>query len=68
MKIIKEPKFKPVTCGFCGCIYEYEKGDKIECRCFQTCDRIVTKNMFLSCPVCNADNKLYFYHEKSEAE
>ena len=23
-------KFKPIKCSVCGCIYEFEKGDKIE--------------------------------------
>jgi transcription initiation factor TFIIIB Brf1 subunit/transcription initiation factor TFIIB len=60
-KIIKDPTFEQVTCRTCGCIYEYEQGDKIyaEHRHFSTKETDTT--VFCAsiiCPVCGDYNAL----------
>ena len=60
-KVIKSAdKFKPIICQVCGCVYEFEKGDRIEAlnleyRCDAT-PRVV--GLMLECPICGIANKL----------
>lgn len=60
-KIIKQSdKFKPITCGVCGCVYEFEKGDKLEVLNL-VYGRDATPRIggiMLECPICGILNKL----------
>jgi rubredoxin len=60
-KVIKQAdKFKPITCVVCGCVYEFEKGDRIEAlrleRGFDATLRVI--ELMLECPICGIANKL----------
>lgn len=60
-KIIKQAnKFKPITCQVCGCVYEFEKGDKVEALKLEyrsdTTPRVL--GLMLECPICGIANKL----------
>lgn len=60
-KIIKEPnKFKPITCAFCGCVYEFEEGDRIEALNlkYEYDGTLRFSGRMLRCPICGIANKL----------
>ena len=60
-KIIKgADKFKPITCGVCGCVYEFEKEDRLEVLNlvygYDATPHI--SGIMLECPICGISNKL----------
>lgn len=60
-KVIKgADKFKPITCQGCGCVYEFEKGDKVEVLKleygFDATLRVA--ELMLECPICGIAHKL----------
>ena len=62
MKIIHKPKFEPVTCECCGCLYEFERGDDITIVRTYYRDRAET-SAHISCPICGSSNQLRFKEE-----
>lgn len=56
MKIIKEPKFKPIKCH-CGCEFEHEIGDAVEVKTLYGYKTIV-RLCYVRCPVCGSKNAL----------
>ena len=62
-KIIKLPKIKPITCVCCGCVYEFESGDKLVVEtAWRGYEKIVIRRK-LCCPNCNNDNCIDFESE-----
>jgi len=64
MKIIKLPKFKPVTCGVCGCVYQVEEGEKVHYNAFWTSDELKGGQITAPCPVCDHSNNLETQKQK----
>lgn len=63
-KVIKSAdEFKPVTCEFCGCVYEFEQGDLIDVETLYTYGKIINQRR-LRCPYCLNWNKLESKNEK----
>lgn len=59
-KIIRQNGFEEVCCAFCGCVYEYEKGDKIETITFERLENgtPIVFQAVLECPICGAKNPI----------
>lgn len=63
-KIITKPAFEEITCGACGCVYEFEDGDDVLTLAHITpSSSIYNKSttfvtMRLRCPICGHDNEL----------
>ena len=60
-KVIKSAdKFKPITCQVCGCVYEFEKGDKVEVLNLEYLYDATLRvgGLILECPICGIANKL----------
>ena len=59
-KIIKQSEFEKVNCAFCGCEYEYEKGDTIETlsieRMADATPMVVCA--VIECPICGVKNPI----------
>ena len=59
-KVIKDGyKFLPVTCNICGCVYEHEKGDRIDTVVITQgygLPMLITRK--LTCPCCGEENTL----------
>ncbi|MGN0804382.1 MAG: hypothetical protein ACI4MS_03260 [Candidatus Coproplasma sp.] len=66
MKIIKGPKFKPITCPVCGCVYEYEIGDIITTISARYNSSRINTRMEIACPICGAENELQLQKEEGE--
>lgn len=72
-KIIEFPKTKPIRCMYCGCLYEYEQGDRVEVEGTQLRNRcgswVYSENLIkLPCPVCGNGNTLVFEDKGDEKD
>lgn len=63
-KIIKLSKAKPIKCQCCGCVYEFESGDKVDVVFTEFsnafCKKTVIGSRELECPCCHFANKIEF--------
>ena len=62
-KIIKESKSKPIKCECCGCVYEFESGDKIELTSIYVGGEGIVLSRLLDCPNCGQHNSVEFITE-----
>lgn len=62
-KIIRVPLYKRIHCRYCGTVYEYELGDKIEVVTKEAQDvlhynDIIVVMELMECPTCGRHNEL----------
>jgi rubredoxin len=65
-RIIKIPNFMPITCNNCGCIYEFEAGDRIEAITIETSKTCFAITNRLECPVCCLPNDIFIIKEEEQ--